>query len=66
MTGWPTAAFSMFSSSALTKSSSATDDEELVCRVLASWATAALARCIGVLDRSGAAAGGTGAGGTGA
>jgi len=49
MTGWPTApASSMSSSSGLTTLSSATDDELLVCRVLASWATAALARCLGV------------------
>src|ERR1019366_1168110 len=47
----------MSSSSALTMLSSATDDEELAFRVLASWATAALARCIGVEGRSGATAG---------
>jgi len=54
MTGWPTApACSMSSSSALTMLSSATDAEEPACRVLASWATTALARCIGVKDCSG-------------
>src|SRR5665648_1198225 len=64
MTGWPTAtASSMFSSSALTMLSSATDDKELVFRVLTSWATAALARCIGVEGGSAATAGGAGAGG---
>ena len=64
MTGWPTApASSMSSSSALTMLSSATDDKELVFRVLTSWATAALARCIGVGRRSGEGTEGAGAGG---
>src|SRR5680860_346222 len=50
-------ASSMFSSSALTTLSSATDDEAFVLRLLASWATAALARCLGVEGRSGMGAG---------
>src|SRR5665647_305154 len=50
-------ASSMFSSSALTTLSSATDDEAFVLRLLASWATAALARCLGVEDRSGVGVG---------
>src|SRR5450759_4738165 len=50
-------ASSMFSSSALTALSSATDDEAFVLRLLASWATAALARCLGVEGPSGAGVG---------
>jgi hypothetical protein len=37
--------------------SAATDDKELVVRVLASWATTALARCIGVEGRPAVTAG---------
>ena len=48
MTGWPTATASMFSSSALTMLSSATDEAPAP-RVLTSWATTALARCLGVV-----------------
>jgi hypothetical protein len=49
MTGWPTApTSSMSSSSALTMLSSVTDDKVLVCRARTSWATAAVARCLGV------------------
>ncbi|HEY5180774.1 MAG TPA: hypothetical protein VIJ07_13570, partial [Dermatophilaceae bacterium] len=50
-------ASSMFSSSALTTLSSATDDEAFVLRLLASWATAALARCLGVDGRAGVGVG---------
>ena len=63
MTGWPTAtASSMFSSSALTMLSSATDGE-LALRVLASRATTALARCIGVEGRPALTPAGSDAGG---
>src|SRR5450759_2445613 len=47
----------MSSSSALTTLSSATEEDSLVLRLLASWATAALARCLGVEGRSGVGVG---------
>jgi len=54
MTGSPKSLdCSMFSSSALTMLSSAAEGDEPVLRVLASWATAALARCMWVEGRSG-------------